>query len=62
MRVSMSPIRISRIIRICDLGSGQIRDLTIIRQWENVQMLPALNKRARTTRFFQNHDIYTHLR
>ena len=54
---------ISHSLYICDLKSGQTRDLYITTLRENIEMRPALSKRVKTTQLFQNYyDRLCHLR
>ena len=41
---------------ICDLRSGQSRDLHITSLWENHEMCPASSQRVKTAQFFQDYD------
>ena len=49
IRVLPCTIFSSQNLYICDLKSGQIRDLYITSLWENVEMRAALSKRVKTT-------------
>ena len=46
---------------MCDLSSGQSRDLYITSLWENNEIRPASSKRVKTTQFFQDYDRLSYL-
>ena len=54
-------ICISHNFHICDLSSGQSRDLFIISLWENNEMRPVSRKRVKPTQCLQDYDRLTDL-
>ena len=55
VRVPVCAICISQNFYICDLRSGQIRDLYITSIWENIELPPASCKRVKITHLFQHY-------
>jgi len=53
-------IRSSQILCIGDLRSGQLRDLPIISQCENIQKLPIQKICIESAQLFHNHVISAH--
>ena len=60
VRVPVCAICISQNFHICDLRSGQTRDLYIASLWENIETPPASCKRVKTTQFFQYYGRLSH--
>ena len=59
--VPVCVICISHNFYICELSSGQIRDLYVTGLWENNEMRPASSKGVKITQFLTDYDRLTDL-
>ena len=59
--VPVCAICIFHNVYICDLRSGQLRDLYIVSLWDNIEMRPSSSERVKTTQLFQDYDRLSHV-